>query len=173
MPFNLKSQILNPKFLFLLAPLLLSACNGGLARSADDSKDLAPIQYTVRAMYDGRQRTLLITPQGSLRLVDEVRDKPVVPIVADLTPDERRSLIDAFKGWSKLKDSYAVDVSPQVVITYNGKAVTTSRPDLVPQPFTRAKDALDKIIFAVSAEAAKYQPATGTAPAPATAPASQ
>jgi hypothetical protein len=151
-----------------LFTVMLGAC-GPLSTSGDEQK-LGNVQYTVRAMYEGHERTMSITPDGQIRIVEELHDNGR-QIEDKITPNERADLIAAFKGWSTLKGNYFVDVSPQIVIGYEGHNVTTSNVDSVPEPFKQAKTVLDRIAISRS-KAADAQAATATAPSsqPATMP---
>jgi hypothetical protein len=156
---------------FLILPFLLAACSE-LTPPGHDDKTLAQIEYTVMDVFNGRSRSMAISANGEVVIV-ETQHENSRRIVSEITPEERDALIASFKGWNKLdQKKIAVDMSPQISITY-GKydTITTSRLDLVPEPFTRAKSALDKIAIELSRAAdAKTAPATATSTAPSTAP---
>jgi hypothetical protein len=147
-----------------LVALLLTAC-GSLDRSSDESKDLSQVEYTVRAMYEGHERVMVISPDGAVAINEQWHDSGR-RIVGEITPDERTQLIAAFKDWKTVGQNNAVDVSPQISINYHDWRVTTSNVDKMPEPFRRAKSVLDKIAIAFSVAAdAKTAPSTDTAPA--------
>ncbi len=162
-----------------LFSLLLAGC-GSLDLSGNDNKRLGNVEYTVRAMYEGHERMVDISPAGEVVIVEQLHDVLRPRIVSEITPSERTDLLAAFRDWKKLKHEYFIDVSPQIVISYDGWTVTTSSADAVPEPFKQAKTVLDRIAItltmAADAKTAAATAASGTQPGtqpssqPATAP---
>lgn len=154
---------------FLILPFLLAGCSE-LTPPGQDDKSLSPIEYTVLDVFNGRSRSMVISENGDVVVMETQHDN-TRRIVSEITAEERKALIESFKGWGKIdQKKMAVDMTPQISIKY-GKygAITTSRLDLVPDNFIRAKSALDKIAIELS-RAADAQTAPATAPATTTAP---
>jgi hypothetical protein len=159
-------------FFACLLPLVFSTCTK--FDMYDDYSDLAEIHYEYTDLWGKYDWKVTIHAGGQVHIEQQIGDVVLRPIVSDLTPGERSRLIQAFKGWKYLDQSYSIDVGKLYQITYNDLMVTTSSPEKAPEPFRKAKKELDEIVVFLikaaqdktAAEAAATQNATQPATMP-------
>jgi len=92
-----------------------------------------------------------ITPDGAITARQQTGNTAtdVSRATGQLTPEQKKELIQLFTDWDNLLPNYPADVTPIYQITYGDHRVVAGNNPAVPPRFKHAQVTLDKIARAI------------------------